>query len=54
MDLENSLITTWKDTQVLGVCLLASITPGLVGLPGGWGHCQLPTLGPQCPTPDIW
>lgn len=51
MDLENSLITTWKDTQVLGMCLLiptTSGTPGLGGLTGGWGHSQLPTLGPHC------
>lgn len=46
MDLENSLITTWKDTQVLGMRLpvpIMSGTPGLVGLPGS-----------HCPTPDIW
>lgn len=57
MDLENSLITTWKDTQVLGMCLPAptmSETPGLVVLAGGWGHSHLPTLCSCCPRPDIW
>lgn len=52
MDLENSLITTWKDTQVLGMCFLGPTTsgpPGLGGLAGGWGHSQLPTPGPHCP-----
>lgn len=50
MDLENSLITTWKDTQVLGTCLLAPITsgtPGLVGLSGGWAT---PSCLPWVPT----
>lgn len=32
MDLENSLITTWKDTQVPGVCLLSPHQgPSLMG-----------------------
>lgn len=45
MDLENSLITTWKDTQVLGVCLLCptSETPG-------WGHS---CAHPKSPYPHL-
>lgn len=35
MDLENSLITTWKDTQVLTMCLLVPTTSGTPGLSGG-------------------
>ena len=45
MDLENSLITTWKDTQVLRMCLPASTTSRTLGW---WESLEVGDT-PSCP-----